>query len=67
MDSCVRVRNGARAGSPHVAFFLGSVVDSRHTDARLGLGTDDGVKSACMQPQCGAHEGGFLSHGLLVL
>jgi hypothetical protein len=35
-----RMQAGSTGGGPHVAFFLGSVVGGRHTDARLGLGTN---------------------------
>jgi hypothetical protein len=48
MDFCVRARNGAHAGGPRMAFFLGNAVGIRHAHDRLGPGTDNGVKSTRM-------------------
>jgi hypothetical protein len=44
VDSYVRARNGARAGGPRVAFFLGGAVGSRHAHARAGLGNEQWSK-----------------------
>jgi hypothetical protein len=61
MDFCVRARNRARAVGP--AWPSSSATQSSFGTHTIGwgLGNDNGVKNERIQPQCGAHGGGFLS------